>query len=188
MMFDITKAEIAYTAFMKALWLDLNDPSMKDTPRRVSKMFTQETCKGLYMDFPKITTFPNTNEYWWMVVVKDITVQSICAHHFQNFDGVCHIAYIPKDKIIGLSKFSRIVDYYARRPQTQEFLIKSIFDKLQEILETKDIAISMNAVHNCMKVRWVREPNCSTSTALVGWIFQHSEATRNEFFNHINNK
>lgn len=178
------------TELFQVLNLNLKDPNLIDTPRRVAKMFINETLKWLYSEPPKITAFPNEweEEYKWMVVVQDLEVHSMCSHHFQNFDWKCSIAYIPGKKVIWLSKFSRIVDFWSRRPQLQERLTKQIFNHLKEVLQTEDIAITMNCDHNCMKVRWVEEPCSSTSTALMGWLFLHSEATRVEFFNHINNK
>lgn len=169
------------------LKLDLNDPNLKDTPGRIAKMYMNETLGGLYKKEPKITVFPNEWEekYEWMVIVEDIEVHSLCSHHWQNFDGKCTIAYIPGKSVIWLSKFSRVVDFYARRPQLQERLTKQIFNHLKKVLDTDNIAITMNCVHNCMMVRWVREHNASTTTSLMGWLFMHSEATRIEFLNRI---
>jgi len=182
------KAEIERTFkdFMLALWLDLNDDNFVGTPDRVARMYINETCSSLFNDIwdLKITDFDNKNNYNWMVVVKDIEVHSMCAHHFQNFDWYCQIAYIPGKKIIWLSKFSRIVDFFSRKPQTQEFLIQEIFEFLKNKLQTENIAISIDCIHNCMKVRWVEEPCSSTATALMWGLFLHSEATRNEFWYH----
>ena len=174
----------------ETLQLDLNDPNLRDTPNRIAKMFVNETLSGLYSYPPKITVFPNewNDEYNWMVVVKDIEVHSLCSHHWQNFDWRCTIAYIPGKNVIWLSKFSRIVDYWSRRPQLQERLMKQIFTHLKEVLETDNIAVTMNCVHNCMCVRWVKEHEASTSTALMGWLFLHSDAARSEFLFHCNNK
>lgn len=179
-------AEAAFHSFMDALGLDFKDDNFTNTPHRVAKMFINETCKGLFekTEDLKITTFANKNQYGGMVVVKDIEVHSLCAHHFQNFDGHCTIAYIPGEKVVGLSKFSRIVDHFSRRPQTQEFLLQEIFDYVKEILGTENVAITMECEHNCMKVRGVEEPCATTATALMGGLFLHSEATRNEFLFH----
>lgn len=181
-MTDINKVELAFTDFMKALDLDLEDGSLKDTPKRVAKMFIQETCCGLYEQPPKITVFDNVENYGWIVLVKDIEVKSLCEHHFQPFIGHCHIAYIPSKKIIGLSKFSRIVRHFARRPQVQEKLIKQIHKFLCETLETKDVAVVMKCEHFCMKLRWVEEWCANTVTSVVTWLFMHSEKTRTEFY------
>lgn len=175
----------AFKVFMDILWLDLNDDSLKDTPNRVAKMFINETCSGLFTEPPKITTFPNENHYDWMVVVKDIEVKSLCEHHFQPFIWKCHIAYLPKDKVVGLSKFSRVVDYIARRPQVQERLTIQIYRFLSMILETQDIAVVINSEHFCMKLRGVEEPCSSTATAKLGWIFYNDQKVREEFYNLI---
>jgi GTP cyclohydrolase I len=179
--------EAKFTEFMDSLGLDMTDPSLKDTPHRVAKMFVEETCRWLFEDSPKITSFPNTGDdfYDGMVVVKQISVKSLCEHHFQPFIWFCHIAYLPKNKIIGLSKFARIVDYFARRPQVQERLTKQIYNFLSEILETEDIAVYIDSEHFCMKVRWVQEHNSRTSTAKLWWKFKHDQETREEFYHHI---
>lgn len=151
------------------LKLDLNDANLIDTPNRIAKMYVNETLSGLFTNPPKITSFPNegAEKYEGMVVVKDIEVHSLCSHHWQNFDGLCTIAYIPGKKAVGLSKFSRVVDYWSRRPQLQERLMKQIYNHLEEVLETDNIAITMNCKHNCMCVRGVKEHEASTSTALM---------------------
>jgi len=174
------------TELFEILKLDLTDPNLTDTPKRIAKMFVNETLKWLYSEPPKITTFPNEwkEEYKWMVVVKDIEVHSLCSHHWQNFDWKVTIAYIPGKKVVWLSKFARVVDHYSRRPQLQERLMKQIFDHLKDVLETDNIAVTMNCVHNCMYVRWVQEHEASTSTALMWGVFLHSESARNEFLFH----
>ena len=169
------------------LWLDLNDPNLKDTPTRVSKMLINETLKWLYNEPPKITTFPNEWEevYKWMVVVKDIKVNSLCSHHFKDFNWVCHIAYIPWKKLIWLSKFARLVDYWSRRPQLQERLNKQIFNDLKKILETDNIAVIINAKHECMCSRGIKDPKSTTTTALMDGLFIHNPSAKEELFNHI---
>lgn len=176
-----------FARFMENLWLDLTDESLKDTPMRVAKMFVKETCSGLISPRPKITTFPNEwdNKYDWMVLVKDIEVKSLCEHHFQPFIWKCHIAYIPKDRVVWLSKFSRVVDYRSRRPQVQERLTTQIFRDLCEILETEDIAVVINSEHFCMKIRGVEEPCSSTTTAKLWWVFYSEQKVREEFYNLI---
>lgn len=185
----ITAAAEKITELFKTLELDLQDPNLKDTPNRIAKMFVNETLSGLYTNPPKITVFPNEgdHQYKGMVVVKDIEIHSLCSHHWQNFDWLCTIAYVPGNNVVWLSKFSRIVDYWSRRPQLQERLMKQIFNNLEELLQTDNIAITMNCKHNCMCVRGVKEHQASTSTALMWGLFLHSEATRNEFLFHCKN-
>lgn len=173
-----------FQAFMTEMNLDLDDASLKDTPMRVAKMFVDETCKWLYENPPKITTFPNEweNAYNGIVLVKDIEVKSLCEHHFQPFIGKCHIAYIPGERVVGLSKFARIVDHFSRRPQVQERLTTQIYNFLVEVLKTDNIAIVISSEHFCMKIRGVEEPCSSTITSKMGWLFMHWEKTRDEFY------
>jgi len=185
----IEKASIKIKELFEVMELDLTDPNLKDTPNRIAKMFINETLSWLYVEHPKVTTFPNEwkEEYNWMVVVKDIKVNSLCSHHFKDFNGLCHIAYIPGKKVIWLSKLARIVDYWSRRPQLQERLNKQIFNDLKEILETENIAVVINARHECMCSRWIKDPKSSTSTALMWGLFLMNESAKLEFFQHINN-
>lgn len=183
---DILTEQFAW--FMQTLWLDLADANIKDTPHRVAKMFMRETCKWLFVEKPTMTTFPNTEKWSYdgIVLVKDIAVRSLCEHHFQPFIGFCHIAYIPTDKILWLSKFARLVNRRASRPQTQERLTMSLYYDLQKILGTEDIAITMNAEHFCMKVRWVHEYHSSTVTSKLGWRFGSDSSVREQFYHGIN--
>jgi len=178
---------LAFWNFMKRMWLDMNDASLKDTPERVAKMFVNETCRGLYDELPKITTFPNDNNYSGMVVVKDIKVQSLCEHHFQPFVWTCDIAYIPKEKVVWLSKFARVVDHFSRRPQVQERLTQNVFDFLKKTLGTDNLIVRINADHFCMKLRWVEDPCSSTTTCIAKWVFwiDSDWKARQEFFDHL---
>src|SRR5690554_6265403 len=115
--------ERAYGEFLTALGYDWeNDPNMKGTPRRIAKMYLNEITQGSYDQFPKITSFPNQQGYDGIVFQGNVSVKSLCSHHMAPFIGKAHIAYIPGDKVIGLSKINRIVEHYARRPQLQEQL------------------------------------------------------------------
>lgn len=167
---------------LEIMWLNIEDDSLKKTPYRIAKMFIKETCRWLYDEEPKITIFDNQWWYTWIVLVKDIAVKSLCEHHFQPFLWMCHIAYIPWNKIIWLSKFSRIVDWFSRRPQVQEKLTTQIFDFLKEKLGTEDIAIYINAEHLCMKIRWVNEHQSNTITSKLWWRFMSDEKVRAEFY------
>lgn len=161
-----------FKAIMDEMGLDLTDPSLKDTPMRVAKMYVNETCGGLFEEPPKITTFP-LDEFTSrdMVIIKDIPFSSLCEHHFQPFVGTVTIAYIPKDKIMGLSKGARITDYYSARPQVQERLTQQIADHLFRELEPKGLLVMSKAEHFCMKVRGVKKHGSSTiTTALRGEI------------------
>lgn len=176
-----------FEKILLSMWLDIEDESVKETPRRFAKMIVDETCRWLFTDPPKITTFPNTWDamYDWMIVVKDIEVKSLCEHHFQPFCGVAHVAYIPWDRMVWLSKFSRVVDYWSRRPQVQERLTTQIFNHLVDVLDSDNIAVVLECEHFCMKLRWVEEHASSTTTAKLWWLFFDDAKCREEFYFHI---
>ena len=178
----IDKIKHHFTEIMQTLGLDLNDDSLKETPRRVAKMFVKEIFEGLEAkNFPRITTIENKMEYDQMVCVQDIEVMSVCEHHFQTIDGFATVAYIPKTKVIGLSKLNRIVEYFARRPQVQERLTKQIADCLEYILESDDVAVHINARHYCLVARGVQDSRSSTTTSDLRGAFKKQATTRNEF-------
>lgn len=178
----IQKIQIHFTEIMKTLGLDLNDDSLKDTPKRVAKMYVNEIFGGLNPDhFPKITVIENKMQYDQMVCVQNIEVMSFCEHHFQPIDGFATVAYIPHKKVIGLSKINRIVEYFSRRPQVQERLTKQIADSLQYILDTEDIAVHINARHYCVIARGIQDAHSSTTTSDLRGAFKKSGDTRSEF-------
>lgn len=161
--------------------LDLTDPSMQDTPKRVAKMFENEFFWGLREDnFPRLTAQPSEG-YDEMLVVSNITVNSLCEHHLVPIIGAAHVAYIPKDKIMGLSKFNRVVDYYARRPQVQEKLTKNIKDALVAALGTEDVAVVIDALHCCVRMRGIRDRASITRTNMLGGRFMAGDV-RAELF------
>lgn len=175
--------ESLFSDIMEALNLDLNDSSLKDTPKRVSKMFCDEIFYGLdYKQFPACTTFPaKAGTYDEMVMVRDIEVRSMCEHHFMPFIGTASVAYIPNNHIIGLSKFARVVDFFSRRPQVQERLTQQIYYSLAFILGTLDVAIVIKAEHYCMKMRGVKDFKSDTVTSKMGGRFMERPALRTEF-------
>jgi len=179
---QIAKISQYFTNIMTVLGLDLNDDSMSDTPTRVAKMFVNELFWGLKAEnFPKCTAVENKMRYDEMVVVKNIKLQSVCEHHWQNITGKVTIAYIPKNKVLGLSKFSRITEYFSRRPQIQERLTEQIFHTLVEILETEDVAVFIDAEHACMTGRGVEDIDATTVTNRLGGRFRNDPAARVEF-------
>jgi GTP cyclohydrolase I len=131
--------------------------------------------------FPKITVIENEMLYDQMVVVKDVSVISLCEHHFATIHGTANIAYIPSKGVIGLSKINRITDYFSRRPQVQERLTKQIADCLSYILKTEDVAVYIKAKHYCVISRGVEDLNSSTITSDLRGAFKHSAETRSEF-------
>lgn len=183
-------AEIAFEDFLKYLGFNYpSDPQMKDTPRRVVKMYMEELFIGCYTEAPKITVFPNTREYDEMIFEGDIKLNSICSHHFVPFIGVCHIAYIPSvsGNITGLSKLNRIVEWYARRPQIQEELTTQIHDYIEELLKPKGVAVYIQAEHLCVKIRGVKHDSTMITSKLSGVFKDNSNLARKEFYDFINN-
>ncbi|RTZ21925.1 GTP cyclohydrolase I FolE [Vibrio penaeicida] len=167
---------------LQLLELDLSDDSLEETPRRIAKMYVDEVFSGLdYKNFPKITVIENKMACSEMVRVKDITVTSTCEHHLVTIDGKAAVAYIPRKKIIGLSKINRIVRFFAQRPQVQERMTQQVLVALQTLLETDDVAITMDAVHYCVKSRGVMDATSETTTTALGGIFKSNPATRHEF-------
>lgn len=178
----IEKIEAHFFEIMNILGLDLKDDSLERTPHRVAKMYVREIFSGLSEEqFPKITLIDNKMHYDQMVVVQDIKVMSFCEHHFLPIDGLATIGYIPNKKVIGLSKLNRIVTYFARRPQVQERLTKQIADCLQEVLDTKNVAVHINAKHYCVISRGIEDINSATSTSDLRGDFKSRSETRSEF-------
>lgn len=169
------------TDVVQTLGLDLTDDSLEETPHRIAKMYVDEIFSGLdYQHFPKITVIDNKMQVDEMVKVDDISLQSTCEHHFIVIDGFAKVAYLPKNKVIGLSKINRIVRFFARRPQVQERLTQQILVALQTILETDDVAVTINATHFCVKARGIMDSNSYTQTTALGGAFKKS-STRAEF-------
>jgi GTP cyclohydrolase I len=170
---------------METLGLDLEDDSLRGTPRRVAKMYVRETFGGLHPDRkPNMSTFKNLYRYGEMLVEKNIVVYSTCEHHFLPIVGRAHVAYISTGTVIGLSKMNRIVDYYAKRPQVQERMTKQIVKALQEALGTEDVACVIDAKHLCVNSRGIRDIDSSTVTAEFGGVFQNDSKKR-EFLDYI---
>ncbi|MDF2152747.1 GTP cyclohydrolase I FolE [Vibrio sp. CAU 1672] len=162
--------------------LDLTDDSLEETPHRIAKMYVDEIFSGLdYANFPKITVIENKMNVSEMVRVKDITVTSTCEHHLVTIDGKAAVAYIPRGKIIGLSKINRIVRFFAQRPQVQERMTQQILLALQTLLESDDVAVTIDATHYCVKSRGVMDATSETTTTALGGIFKSNPATRHEF-------
>lgn len=178
----IDKISFHFAEIMRSLDLDLSDDSLRETPVRVAKMYVNEIFGGLDpKNFPKITVIENSMQYDQMVCVQDIEVMSVCEHHFQPIDGFATLAYIPKKKVIGISKLNRIVEYFAKRPQVQERLTKQIADCLQFILDTDDIAVHINAKHYCVMARGIQDTHSTTTTSDLRGSFKLLPETRAEF-------
>ncbi len=176
------KIEACMQEIMQTLGLDLSDDSLIKTPKRVGKMFVDELFSGLdYVNFPDITLIENKMHCDEMIKVKDITLTSTCEHHFVVIDGTAKVAYMPGDKIIGLSKINRIVQFFARRPQVQERLTQQILVALQALLNTRNVAVSITATHYCVKARGVKDPTSYTTTTALGGHFKNNPSSRHEF-------
>lgn len=178
----IQKIEDNFDEIVATLGLDSKDDSIKDTPKRVAKMYVNEIFWGLdYDSFPKITVVENKMQYNEMIVEKGISVQSFCEHHFVNIDGLATVAYIPNNKVLGISKMNRIVEYFSRRPQIQERLTEQIYHALSFILDTENVALTIDAKHFCVKSRGVEDTECSTVTSRLGGSFKAQPEVRAEF-------
>ena len=169
---------------LETLGLDLNDDSLAETPHRIAKMYVHEIFSGLdYRHFPKLSLIDNKMGANEMVKVRNIDLTSTCEHHFVTIDGAAKVAYIPKDTIIGLSKINRIVRFFGQRPQVQERLTRQILVALQVLLDTDDVAVSIDATHYCVKSRGIMDSNSTTSTTALGGCFKENIHTRAEFLN-----
>ena len=167
-------------AILAELGLDPNDPNMQETDQRVARMY-QEMFHGLKEGSePRVTTFPNEEGYSHMVMERDIPFYSMCAHHLVPFYGHAHIAYIPGDRIIGLSKFSRILEFYAKRPQLQERLTEQVVSYLENILKPMGAMVVIEARHLCVEMRGVKKPGALTVTSALRGAF-HKRPIREEF-------
>jgi GTP cyclohydrolase I len=174
--------ERKFKDIMETLGLDLSDDSLMDTPKRVAKMYVGEIFYGLDYDaFPKCTAVDNKMHYDEMVCERNINVMSSCEHHFITISGLATVAYVPNEKVLGLSKINRIVEYFAKRPQIQERLTEQVFHALCYILETEDVAVMIDARHYCVASRGVEDTGSSTVTTKLGGGFKSDPAARAEF-------
>ena len=170
---------------LAVLGLDLEDDSLADTPRRVAKMFVNELFFGLDTDhFPKCTVIENKMDYRnSFVLEKNVTVHSSCEHHLVTIDGFATVAYIPHDKVLGLSKLNRIVQYFAKRPQVQERLTEQVAETISFVTGTPDVAVYIDAVHYCVKSRGIQDVSSSTVTLATRGKFSTDTEVRREFLN-----
>lgn len=167
-------------AILVELGLDMTDHNLQDTDVRVAKMY-DEMFHGLKEGAePAVTTFPNEEEYSHMVMERDIPFYSMCSHHLVPFYGQAHIAYIPSDRIIGLSKFARVLEFYAKRPQLQERLTEQVVGFLEEKLHPLGAMVVIEARHLCVEMRGVQKPGALTVTSAIRGAF-HQRPVREEF-------
>ncbi|BDD10666.1 GTP cyclohydrolase 1 [Fulvitalea axinellae] len=181
----VEKISEHFQEIMTILGLDLTDDSLKGTPHRVAKMYVKEIFSGLNpKNKPKVTLFDNKYKYGEMLVEKDIAFHSNCEHHFVPIYGKVHVAYIPNNKVIGLSKINRLVQYYAKRPQVQERMTVQIANELMASLETGSVAVVVEADHMCVSSRGVNDTHSSTVTAHYTGSF-NEPAVKQEYLEHI---
>ncbi len=182
----IEKIKKHFFHIMEVLGLDMNDDSLRRTPKRVAKMFIHEIFSGLNpKNTPNFSIFENKYKYNQMLIEKNITVYSTCEHHFLPIIGKAHVGYISNGKVVGLSKINRIVNFYARRPQVQERLTIQIVQSLKKMLETQDVACIIEAKHLCVNSRGIKDTDSSTVTIELVGSFKKNSEIRKEFFHHI---
>ena len=176
-----------FRTIIELLGLDLADPNLVETPERVAKMYL-ELFAGLSEGAePRVTFFPNEERYTSMVMEKDIPFYSLCSHHFVPFYGHAHVAYIPNESIVGLSKMARIVEFYARRPQLQERLTEQIASFMAEKLDPQGVMVVIEARHLCVEMRGVKKPGALTVTSAIRGIF-NTKPVREEFLDLLNRR
>ena len=162
-----------------------NDHNIKDTPKRVAKMYVEELLKGNFNEPPKITTFPNAKSYDEMIISGPISVKSLCSHHLVSITGEAFLGYVPGERVVGLSKLARIVQFFMRRPQIQEEMTQQIINYVDDLLKPKGVIVVIKATHMCMTIRGVEEPNALMTTSAVRGAFATNPETRKEFFDLI---
>ena len=178
----------AFQGVLEALGIDTqNDHNKKDTARRVAKMFVHEIFRGRYYPPPKVTAFPNVKQYDQIYMSGPISINSTCAHHFQPITGKAYVGIFPGKKVVGLSKFNRMVDWVASRPQIQEEMTEQIADMIEQETEAKGVAVIVKAEHFCMTARGVKEHESDMLTSVVRGIFRDDPAIKAEFFSLLNN-
>jgi GTP cyclohydrolase I len=180
---DLVAAEAAARDFMLALGADLADESLRDSPRRVAAAFAEMLTPVPFDP----TSFPNDEGYDELVIAKSIPFHSLCEHHLLPFYGVAHVAYLPGERIVGLSKLARVVEFYSRRLQVQERLTVQIANWLQDTLSPRGVGVVMEAEHLCMSLRGVQKPGATTVTSALLGLVRDDIRTREEFLTLVHN-
>lgn len=178
---DLVAAEHAARLFLEALGIEpdaLDTPDLSRTPRRFAEAYA-ELLSPQPFDF---TTFANAEGYDELVLIRDIPVRSLCEHHLLPFTGTAHVAYLPRENVVGLSKIPRMVDHYSRRPQTQERLTVQIADALAARLQPRGIGVVIEATHTCMTLRGARAVGAMTTTSALRGTLREDASARAEFF------
>ena len=179
---DLDAAEDAARDLLVALGADLDSDHLRETPRRVAKAYAELLTPRPF----KATTFPNDEGYDELVIVKEIPFQSLCAHHLLPFQGKAHVAYLPGERLVGLSKLARVVELYSRRLQLQERLTTQVADWLEEHLRPRGVGVVLEAEHLCMSLRGVQTSGSNTVTSALRGAVKDDARTRQEFLSLIN--
>ena len=182
----IDEASIHYGNFLKAVGFDFTaDKQTENTPRRVAKAWLKDLIIGSVSDEPNITTFPNDENYTGLVIQSGIPITSMCAHHNLAFTGFATVAYIPGEKVIGLSKLNRIVEWFSRRPQMQESLTQQVHEYITDKMECDSVAVSVACKHTCCSHRGIKHPSTMTTNKFSGVFMEPSNMIRDEFLSAI---
>ena len=176
---DKTRVAAAVRELLLAIGEDPDREGLLDTPRRVAEMY-DDILNGFALDPAEILSTQFDEAHQEMVVVRDLPFYSLCEHHLLPFFGTAHVAYIPRGRIVGISKIARAVDVFAKRPQVQERLTSQIADAINETVDPEGAAVIMRAEHLCMAMRGVRKPGASVVTSALRGVFETSGATRAE--------
>ena len=174
---DLSGAERAAADLLTALGADLGSEHLRETPRRVAQAYAELLTPAPF----NATTFPNDEGYDELVLVRDIPFQSLCAHHLLPFHGTAHVAYLPGERIIGLSKLGRVVDLFARDLQVQERLTTQVAEWLEELLAPRGVGVIVEAEHLCMSLRGVQKPGALTVTSALRGTVRDDPRPREEF-------
>lgn len=173
-------------ALLEAIGLDMSDASVERTPHRVTEFFLKELFYGLdYHNFPNVLCCENTYAYKMPLISNQIQLDSTCEHHFVSIQGVATVGYVPAGNIVGLSKLNRVVDFFAKRPQVQERLTRQIFLTLQELLGTLDVAVAINAKHNCIAIRGIQDTNTRNTTVELGGVFATDAVLKQQIYSTV---
>jgi GTP cyclohydrolase I len=183
----ISEASVHYGNFLNAMGFDYEaDRQTIDTPRRVAKAWLKDLVLGSITEAPSMTVFPNEENYNGVVIQTGIPVVSMCAHHNLPFTGYASVAYVPGEKVVGLSKLNRVVDWFSRRPQMQESLTQQIHAFLSEQMDCKSVAVSIAAKHMCCSNRGIKHPTSTMTTNKFSGVFMEpSNMIREEFLQAI---
>ena len=177
---DLERIAAAVREILSALGEDPDREGLKRTPMRVARMYA-EMFAGLRKDPALVLTKTFVEKYDEMVLVKDISFESMCEHHLLPFFGKAHIAYLPNGKIVGLSKLARVVEILSRRPQVQERMTEDLADLLMTELDAKGVGVVLVASHTCMAIRGIRKPTSLATTSAMRGTFKTNPSTRSEF-------